>query len=244
MATITKIEIDGFKAFPNNFSIDLPDGKNLLIYGENGSGKSSLYYALHVLMQSVFKDDKGAKYFKPGDTNGDKFIPNNEQLININRFDEAKANTYTPNIRITFDDGKVWRLDNGGLQSENGGNDSEIRMLNKDSAFINHSYISRFHAARNSEEINLWNVFYKDILPFHVPAGTTQFLADLYDEIVFECKSNVSMRNKRLQQKIASFNSLLSDSISKINTRVNSIYNDNFKNYGDSNINIKLLYYK
>lgn len=243
MATINKIEIDGFKAFPNNFSIDLPDGKNLLIYGENGSGKSSLYYALHVLMQSVFKDDKGAKYFKPGDTNGGEFIPNNEQLININRFDEAKDNTYTPNIRITFDDGKVWRLDNGGLQSENGGNDSEIRMLNKDSAFINHSYISRFHAARNSEEINLWNVFYKDILPFHVPAGTTQFLADLYDEIVFECKSNVSMRNKRLQQKIVSFNSLLSDSISKINTRVNSIYNDNFKNYGDSNINIKLLYY-
>lgn len=43
MATITKIEIDGFKAFPNKFSIDLPDGKNLLIYGENGSGKSSLY---------------------------------------------------------------------------------------------------------------------------------------------------------------------------------------------------------
>lgn len=243
MATITKIEIDGFKAFPNNFSIDLPDGKNLLIYGENGSGKSSLYYALHVLMQSVFKDDRGAKYFKPGDTNGDEFIPNNEQLININRLDEAKDNTYTPNIRITFDDGKVWRLDNGGLQSENGGSESDIRMLNKDSAFINHSYISRFHAARNSEEINLWNVFYKDILPFHVPAGTTQFLADLYDEIVFECKSNVSMRNKRLQQKIASFNSLLSDSISKINTRVNSIYNDNFKNYGDSNINIKLLYY-
>lgn len=243
MATITKIEIDGFKAFPNNFSIDLPDGKNLLIYGENGSGKSSLYYALHVLMQSVFKDDKGAKYFKPGDTNGDKFIPNNEQLININRFDEAKANTYTPNIRITFDDGKIWKLDNGGLQPENGGNDSDIRMLNKDSAFINHSYISRFHAARNSEEINLWNVFYKDILPFYVPAGTTQFLADLYDEIVFDCKSNVSMRNKRLQQKIISFNSLLSDSISKINTRVNSIYNDNFKNYGDSNINIKLLYY-
>lgn len=243
MATITKIEIDGFKAFPNNFSIDLPDGKNLLIYGENGSGKSSLYYALHVLMQSVFKDDKGAKYFKPGDTNGDEFIPNNEQLININRFNEAKANTYTPNIRITFDDGKIWKLDNSGLQSENGGNDSEIRMLNKDSAFINHSYISRFHAARNSEEINLWNVFYKDILPFHVPAGTIQFLADLYDEIVFDCKSNVSMRNKRLQQKIISFNSFLSDSINKINTRVNSIYNDNFKNNGDSNINIKLLYY-
>lgn len=243
MATITKIEIDGFKAFPNNFSIDLLDGKNLLIYGENGSGKSSLYYALHVLMQSVFKDDKGVKYFKPGDTNGGEFIPNNEQLININRFDEAKANTYTPNIRIAFDDGKVWRLDNGGLQSENGGSESDIRMLNKDSAFINHSYISRFHAARNSEEINLWNVFYKDILPFHLPAGTSEFLADLYDNIKREYNGGVDIKNKAFQDQITKFNDFLNKYIDRINIRINSIYNDNFKNEGDKELNIKLIYY-
>lgn len=243
MATITKIEIDGFKAFPNNFSIDLSGGKNLLIYGENGSGKSSLYYALHVLMQSVFKDDKGAKYFKPGDINGDEFIPNNEQLININRFDEAKANTYTPNIRITFDDGIVWRLDNGGLQSENGGNESEIRLLNKNSAFINHSYISRFHAARNSEEINLWNVFYKDILPFHIPAGTSIFITDLYDNIERAYNGGVDVENEMFQEEIANFNTLLGDSIDRINIKVNSIYNDNFKNEGDKDLDIKLIYY-
>lgn len=242
MATITQIEIEGFKAFPKNFKLDLGTGKNLLLYGENGSGKSSLYYALHALLQSVFKDDKGAKYFKPGDTNGEEFIINNEHLINIFRFNEAKDNTYTPYVRITFDDGKIWRLDNGGLSPENGGNESEIRMLNKNSAFINHSYISRFHAARNSEEIDLWNVFYKDILPFHVPKDSEQFLADLYDEIVSDCKGNISMRNKRLQEKITLFNTLLDDSISRINTKVSTIYNDNFKNEGDSNLSIKLLY--
>ena len=242
MATITQIEIDGFKAFPKNFKLDLGTGKNLLLYGENGSGKSSLYYALHALLQSVFKDDKGAKYFKPGDINGEEFIVNDEHLINIFRFNEAKDNIYTPYIRITFDDGKIWRLDNGGLASENGGNESEIRMLNKNSAFINHSYISRFHAARNSEDIDLWNVFYKDILPFHVPKDSEQFLADLYDEIVSDCKGNISMRNKRLQEKITLFNTLLDDSISRINTKVSTIYNDNFKNEGDSNLSIKLLY--
>lgn len=242
MATITQIEIEGFKAFPKNFKLDLGTGKNLLLYGENGSGKSSLYYALHALLQSVFKDDKGAKYFKPGDINGEEFIVNDEHLINIFRFNEAKDNIYTPYIRITFDDGKIWRLDNGGLASENGGNESEIRMLNKNSAFINHSYISRFHAARNSEDIDLWNVFYKDILPFHVPKDSEQFLADLYDEIVSDCKGNISMRNKRLQEKITLFNTLLDDSISRINTKVSTIYNDNFKNEGDSNLSIKLLY--
>ena len=242
MATITQIEIEGFKAFPKNFKLDLGTGKNLLLYGENGSGKSSLYYALHALLQSVFKDDKGAKYFKPGDINGEEFIVNDEHLINIFRFNEAKDNIYTPYIRITFDDGKIWRLDNGGLASENGGNESEIRMLNKNSAFINHSYISRFHAARNSEDIDLWNVFYKDILPSHVPKDSEQFLADLYDEIVSDCKGNISMRNKRLQEKITLFNTLLDCSISQISTNVSTIYNDNFKNEGDSNLSIKLLY--
>lgn len=240
MATITQIEIEGFKAFPKNFKLDLETGKNLLLYGENGSGKSSLYYALHALLQSVFKDDKGAKYFKPGDTNGEEFIINNEHLINIFRFNEAKDNTYTPYVRITFDDGKIWRLDNGGLSSENGGNESEIRMLNKNSAFINHSYISRFHAARNSEEIDLWNVFYKDILPFHLPAGETQFLADLYNEIVEASTHKPSVRS--LKEPIDKFNNHLYNLVSHINKNVNTIYNENFRNDGDLALNIQIVY--
>lgn len=240
MATITQIEIEGFKAFPKNFKLDLGTGKNLLLYGENGSGKSSLYYALHVLLQSVFKDDKGAKYFKPGDTNGEEFIINNEHLINIFRFNEAKDNAYTPYVCITFDDGKIWRLDNGGLSSKNGGNESEIRMLNKNSAFINHSYISRFHAARNSEEIDLWNVFYKDILPFHLPAGETQFLADLYNEIVEASIHKPSAGS--LKKSIDKFNTHLYNLVSHINKGVNTIYNENFRNEGDLTLNIQIVY--
>lgn len=240
MATITQIEIDGFKAFPANFTLNLGTGKNLLLYGENGSGKSSLYYALHALLQSVFKDDKGAKYFKPGDTNGAEFVINNEHLINIFRFNEAKDNTYTPYVRITFDDGKIWRLDNGGLSSENGGNESEIRMLNKNSAFINHSYISRFHAARNSEEIDLWNVFYKDILPFHLPAGETQFIADLYNEIVEASTHKPSVRS--LKKSIDKFNIHLYNLVNHINKNVNTIYNENFRNDGDLTLNIQIVY--
>ena len=240
MATLTQIEIDGFKAFPKNFKLDLGTGKNLLLYGENGSGKSSLYYALHALLQSVFKDDRGVKYFKPGDTNGEEFVINNEHLINIFRFNEAKENTYAPYVRITFDDGKIWRLDNGGLSSENGGNESEIRMLNKNSAFINHSYISRFHAARNSEEIDLWNVFYKDILPFHLPAGETQFLADLYNEIVEASTHKPSVRS--LKKPIDKFNIHLYNLVSHINKNVNTIYNKNFRNDGDLALNIQIVY--
>ena len=43
---IHKIEINNYKGFYGPHSIEL-GGKNLLLYGENGSGKSSLYYALN-----------------------------------------------------------------------------------------------------------------------------------------------------------------------------------------------------
>jgi ATPase subunit of ABC transporter with duplicated ATPase domains len=35
-----------FRGFPHEETFDLADGKNLILYGENGSGKSSLYRAL------------------------------------------------------------------------------------------------------------------------------------------------------------------------------------------------------
>ncbi len=43
---ITKIILQGFRAFDAPFELDLGTGKNLLLHGENGAGKSSLYFAL------------------------------------------------------------------------------------------------------------------------------------------------------------------------------------------------------
>ena len=53
MVRITKIEIKNFRAFPRTYQIDLHKaGKNLLVYGENGSGKTSLYLALKLFLES------------------------------------------------------------------------------------------------------------------------------------------------------------------------------------------------
>lgn len=50
---ITEIEIKNFKAFYGTYRINLRKaGKNLLVYGENGSGKSSLYFALKLFLES------------------------------------------------------------------------------------------------------------------------------------------------------------------------------------------------
>jgi len=53
---INKIEIKNFKAFYGHYVLDLDhDGKNLLVYGENGSGKTSLALALNLFLEASVK---------------------------------------------------------------------------------------------------------------------------------------------------------------------------------------------
>ena len=57
---ITNIEIKNFRAFPQIYHINLHNaGKNLLVYGENGSGKSSLYLALKYFLESSMPENSG-----------------------------------------------------------------------------------------------------------------------------------------------------------------------------------------
>ena len=75
MSAINKIILRNFKAFNDTTEIIL-DGKHLLMFGENGSGKSSIYWALYTILQSANKNEADiAKYFTPN---------NPENLINYN----------------------------------------------------------------------------------------------------------------------------------------------------------------
>ena len=52
MKRITKLVISNFRAFFDCYEIELSKGENLLIYGENGSGKSSLFKSLNNFLSS------------------------------------------------------------------------------------------------------------------------------------------------------------------------------------------------
>lgn len=52
MKRITKLEVSNFRAFFDSYEIELNKGENLLIYGENGSGKSSLFKSLNNFLSS------------------------------------------------------------------------------------------------------------------------------------------------------------------------------------------------
>src|SRR5690606_32667160 len=65
---ITKISLQGFRAFDSSFELDLEGGKNLLLHGENGSGKSSIFTALKRFFEERGDDvDKHRNLFSPDD---------------------------------------------------------------------------------------------------------------------------------------------------------------------------------
>ncbi len=60
---ITRITLNNFLAFKYECSVDIPKGKNLLLYGENGSGKSSLYEALRLCLEPATAIEKHRNVF-------------------------------------------------------------------------------------------------------------------------------------------------------------------------------------
>jgi energy-coupling factor transporter ATP-binding protein EcfA2 len=63
---ITKISLQNFRAFDEPFELDLDGGKNLLLHGENGSGKSSIYFALKRFFEERGEDiGKHRNLFSP-----------------------------------------------------------------------------------------------------------------------------------------------------------------------------------
>lgn len=87
-----QIDFKNFKFFKDAFSFMI-EGKNVLIYGENGSGKSSIAMGLYTVMESRRKSKADVyKYFTSA--------PDNDQDLR-NKYSDALADSL---IKITFRD--------------------------------------------------------------------------------------------------------------------------------------------
>lgn len=232
MAAISKITIDGFKAFPDNFPLEL-EGKNLLMYGENGSGKSSIYYALHSLLQSQCKD-KNDKYFDPNHA---------ESIVN--------QHTKKPNAKVEVQfagSGVTYSISHAGYHESVVQPISPLRDLNGQCVFINHKFLFNVFSFRNSQYIDLFPVFIKDILPFTLTQDKSEYISNIYDDVIKEIKRH-GRSNKiedSYQARIDKFNSETKYVIEQINTNAvktaTIIYNEFFRNAEDRQLKITLGY--
>ena len=227
MPAINRIHICGFKAFPNDFEL-LLEGKNLLMYGENGSGKSSIYYALHCMFQAPLKPDAGKKYFDPA---------SEQHLKNLNNLDVDSK------IWIDFDGRHpfIYNIDKEGYQfTLLGGKHPLPAQIN--GCFVNHQFLFHFFNFRNSQRINLFPVFIKDILPFCKDDNTGLHIGEMYDEITASIIKKGRHIHPDYISNIEYFNKAVKKVVEDINIYASDRYNESFKDEDDNELVIRLRY--
>jgi len=154
MNKIKQIKIKHFKYFYGEVSIDL-ERRNALIFGENGSGKSSLYWAIYTFLQSVFKDtpQKVQKYFQHN---------HSENLRN--RFSPDVEDSY---IKIVFEDELESTTDkqisNSIVNTKTG---TLIEQAVQGSELINYKLLAKIHDFKNPHQIDLFPIIDNDVLMF------------------------------------------------------------------------------
>lgn len=145
---IQTIEITDYKAFLGTHKIRV-GGKNLFIYGENGSGKSSLYYALKDFFQSAIEDIDIAGL-------ENIFVPTGK---------EGKAG-----VKVTFKPnpgtgkGNKHYLWNSAIIDSRDAGDTSIRDGNKLKSFLTYKHLLAIHHQKKDEDINLFDLLVKGVL--------------------------------------------------------------------------------
>ena len=145
---IQSIEITNYKAFLGTYKIN-GGGKNLFIYGENGSGKSSLYYALKDFFQSSMEEIdllELENIFVPPKKAG-------KTAINV----AFKPNRQGHNRKKTYS----WHAGNNDSRVAG---DTSIRDGNRLKSFLTYKHLLAIHHLKKDETINLFDLLVNGVL--------------------------------------------------------------------------------
>lgn len=151
MKWITEITLNNYRAFGNPETIKIPKGSHLLIYGENGSGKSSIYNGLKDFFASSVG---GAAKFK------------------LNKFLEASGNTtgdITVSISEIENENPPTTLIFGAPPFASTNSQPEIILANKYKGFLDYRRMLEVHAIKvpDGEQPNIFNLVLKELLSEH-----------------------------------------------------------------------------
>lgn len=158
MHKIKELTLQNFKFFYGNVPVKF-DRKHVLIYGENGSGKSSIHWALYTFLQSVFKKDvqEVQKYFQP--------ITRHEESIK-NRYASDTEDAF---IEITFEDAdkdiRKKKISNTTVNTRPQ-TDRFVEQITLSSDLIDYKSIFNIYNYTNKDRVKLFGYFEKNLMPF------------------------------------------------------------------------------
>ena len=236
---INKIEIKNFKFFHETFPLAL-NGMNLLLYGENGCGKSSIYWSFYTHYQACLKTAAQArKYFDvahPENLRNRFANPGDESGLAVEFVEEGSGTTHT------YSDTSVSCYIN---------DPSSLSFMNstlKASDFMNYKFLTSMFDFRNSQDNNVFPIFEKEIFQY-LPLRPSMFASKFppmpsnsAEEYWQEIKNNIELiprsnsgrylvsndEHRLVVDQVEEFNDMLDAALGELVTTANDIISDQF----------------
>lgn len=249
MWKLDKIEIRNFKFFKEAFQLDI-NGRNLLMYGENGAGKSSIFWSLYTHFQACVKaPEQAQKYFRHDDR---------ENLRN--RYCDTSEESY---IKIVFSDesgvSHVIRDSASDYYPANEDIRKFMHLSMRSSDFLNYKSLSDFFNFTNSEDNEVFSMFKKDLMPFidlreafnsRIPkfqdSNNSQawwrYLEHLKTTLPLNAKKKFDTHSEEYKEYVAlvkKFNAMMAYELSMIMMRANEILHNEFET---TDVRLKCVY--
>lgn len=233
---LQRIEIRNFKAF-RELALDV-EGRHLLVFGANGSGKSSLYWALYTFFQSTRKTTADVnRYFQPG---------GKESLLNI--YEQAEPTPKPGEITLTMRDMATNSDTPFHLSLASHGTLKQPLIERGDLAsdFITYRFFFGFSHFRSSDTFDLWPLFEKEILPFcRITSGRIPI--NVWDRIRSGNANPSRARGlsgtyayQEFKKSTGEFATMLETLVGEINDAAQNFYDANFAADDETKIELKL----
>ena len=199
---ITKIELKNFRAFYGAYQIDLHKaGKNLLVYGENGSGKTSLYQALKRFLES----SEGGHQFKPHQN----IFNSDDGYIKLHLRTDAQSEQDTYEWSETVKDETSEEL---------------LIQASRVKGFLDYKDLLETHYLHHEKDIvNVFDLLVKTLLGNTVSRETDRSLAEDWAGVQPLPDQSAIDQIAYLEERIANFNDELANRLTDLQTKTSEI---------------------
>ena len=210
----TKIKIKNFRAFRGTYQFDLEkSGKNLLVYGENGSGKSSLYLALRLFLES--SEDTATRF-----ENHQNIFIEDDGYIKLHLRADSRSSEH------------VYEWSRAVNETE----DQLIIDAAKSKGFLDYkSLLETHYIHRESDTVEVFNLLVKNLLANVISNVTNRSIDEDWQSVLAARPSrrNAKTQIETLEGLLEDFNSELTRRLEQLRTETSDIlrkfgYDDDF----------------
>jgi len=225
-AGIKSLTVKGFKGFGNEITIDFTNnGKNLVIYGENGSGKTSIMEALKVLLDSSVNKIELKKYKNIFSTGGIE--------IRIKTTDRKNITLKTRIEKRKDERGKDVNI----LVTSPEDYDSDVRMylgaISRFTTILSYRKLMKIYDIKTDEDF--YDLFVKNIMAYYlIPPRKEKTLIQELEELE-ELKKESPRAKKRIEEK----ENAIKAEINKIFSEIKDKWNEYIKTLTGDDIEVE-----